>query len=167
VEPHKELRTWRAWACWYLAKEILPAADFPPDLKQIREEGIAEPTQAEISYRLQTLSPADDLHRWQQALEWASQQLGKTMVKPAATRIRRIAADELPMVQKLAQRIWPACYPGIISEKQIDYMLSIWYHPSAMAREMELRGVWFALIEAEAQGAVGYVSFERYPDSDI
>ena len=167
VEPHKELRTWRAWACWYLAKEILPAADFPPDLKQIREEGIAEPTQAEISHQLQRLSPADDLAQWQQALAWAQEKLGKTRPQPLMTRLRRIAADELPMVQKLAQRIWPACYPGIISEKQIDYMLSIWYHPSAMAREMELRGVWFALIEAEAQGAVGYVSFERYQDSDI
>src|SRR5947209_1546475 len=23
VEPNKQLRTWRAWACWYLAKQIL------------------------------------------------------------------------------------------------------------------------------------------------
>lgn len=167
VEPHKALRTWRAWACWYLAKEILPEADFPSDLQQIREEGIAEPTKAEISQQLQRLSPADDLHQWQQALAWTQQQLCKPTPLPVEARIRRIAADELPIVQKLAQQIWPAYYPGIISDRQIDYMLTIWYHPRAMAREMELRDVWFALIEAEAQGAVGYVSFERYPDSDV
>jgi RimJ/RimL family protein N-acetyltransferase len=82
-------------------------------------------------------------------------------------RIRRIHAAELPVVQKLAQRIWPAVYPGIITPAQIDYMLSIWYHPSAMMREMELRGTWFALIEAAGHGPVGYLSFERYPDTDI
>lgn len=167
VEPHKALRTWRAWACWYLAKEILPADDFPPDLKQIREEGIAEPTRDEIRQKLQALSPADDLAQWQQALDWAQEKLGKTRPQPLRTRLRRIAPDELPIVQKLAQQIWPVCYASIISDKQIDYMLTIWYHPSAMAREMEQRGVWFALIEAEAHGAVGYVSFERYPESDI
>jgi RimJ/RimL family protein N-acetyltransferase len=167
VEPNKELRTWRAWACWYLAKEILPEASFPADLQQIREEGVCEPTYADILEGLAALSPADDVTRWQEALDWSREQLGKSVRHSVITRIRRIAADELPLVQKLAHRIWPQCYPGIITDKQIDYMLSIWYQPDAMAREMEQRGVWYALIEAVAYGAVGYVSFERYPSTDI
>lgn len=167
VEPNKELRTWRAWACWYLSKEILPELEFPPDFKQLREEAVREPRHAEIAERLAALSPADDLLRWEEALDWTRAQLGRSTTRVTEWRIRRIHAAELPVVQKLAQRIWPAVYPGIITPAQIDYMLSIWYHPSAMMREMELRGTWFALIEAAGHGPVGYLSFERYPDTDI
>jgi GNAT superfamily N-acetyltransferase len=167
VEPNKELRSWRAWACWYLAKEILPERDFPADLKQIREESVTEPTHAEISAHLKRLSPADDAARWQAALDWSREQLGQAEKPTVETRIRRIAADELPIVQKLGHQIWAECYPGIISEQQIDYMLSIWYQPAAMAREMELRGVWYALLEVAGHGPVGYVSFEKYPDTDL
>lgn len=167
VEPNKELRSWRAWACWYLAKEILPELRFPPDLKQIIQEGVCEPTRAMIAEKLKTLSPADDLTRWEAALAWVLAELGKEVRAPLVMRVRRIGVEELPVVQKLAHRIWPAVYPGIITEAQIDYMLSIWYQPSAMAREMELRGTWFALIEAAGHGPVGYVSFEHYAGTDI
>jgi len=167
VEPNKKLRTWRAWACWYLAKEILPELEFPPDLEQIRKESVREPLKAEIADHLARLSPADDLARWEEALAWAQAALGKVSSSVTEWRIRRIDVEELPIVQKLAQRIWPAVYPGIITHAQIDYMLSIWYQPSAMVREMQTRGTWFALIEAAGHGAVGYLSFERYPDTDI
>ena len=166
VEPNKALRTWRAWACWYLAKEILPEQEYPSDEKQIREEGVVEPTFAEIAERLEALSPANDLEVWQQALAWARQQLHLQERKPVPVRIRRIAADELPVVVSLAHRIWHACYPGIISDGQIRYMLSVWYRPEVMARDMEMRGVWYALVEGEGLGAVGYVSFERLAGRD-
>lgn len=164
VEPDKELRTWRAWACWYLSKEILPESEFPGDLEQIREEGVVEPTHGDIVAHLTRLSPADDVQRWQGALEWTHTQLRKHAPKPLTVRIRRIAEDELPTVQRLGHEIWRRCYPGIITDAQIDYMLSIWYQPDAMAREMHVRGAWFALIEAEGHGPVGYLSFEGYPE---
>jgi GNAT superfamily N-acetyltransferase len=134
----------------------------------MREENLCEPRRDEIAEKLAALSPADDLDQWQAALTWTAAQLGRAARHPvAACRIRRIGAQELPVVQKLAHRIWPAVYPGIISPAQIDYMLSVWYHPSAMAREMELRSTWFALIEAAGHGPSGYLSFEKYPDTDI
>ena len=52
VEPQKELRVWRAWACWYLAKELLDEKEYPPDAKQILDEGVIEPTQFEIGAQL-------------------------------------------------------------------------------------------------------------------
>ena len=164
VEPHKDLRTWRAWACWYLAKEILPEAEYPADLQQLREEGVVEPTLGDIIAHLTRLSPADDVARFQHALAWTHQQLGRTRRQPLPVRIRRIAEDELPLVQKLGGEIWRACYPGIITPAQIEYMLSVWYQPDAMAREMLARGTWFALIEVASHGPVGYLSFERYPE---
>lgn len=167
VEPNRELRTWRAWACWYLAKEILPEAEFPADLRQIREEGVVEPTHAQIVAGLQRLSPADDLARWQQALAWSRERLGRPGAEPARVRLRRIGEAELPVVRDLAQRIWPVCYAGILSAAQIRYMLAVWYPPTAMAAEMAQRGTWFVLIEAEAHGPAGYLSFELRPGTDM
>ncbi len=164
VPPHADLRTWRAWACWYLAKEALPEAEFPPDLQQIRQEGICEPRHSDIAQHLADLSPADDLARWQAALDWLRAELGQRSKTAVEHRIRRIGPEELPVVEKLARQIWPAVYPGIISHAQIDYMLTVWYSPSAMAREMELRGTWFALIEVSGHGPVGYVSVEPHAE---
>ena len=156
VEPNKELRTWRAWACWYLAKTVLPEADFPSDQKQIREEQIVEPTHEQIADHLQRLSPANDLEFWQRTLESI-----QGVKQPLHSRIRRIGPEELPMVQQLGHAIWLAYYPGIISVEQIRYMLSVWYQPGNMAHEMQARDVWYALVEVEERGAVGYISFEK------
>lgn len=156
VGPDKELRTWRAWACWYLAKTVLPEAEFPADEKQVREEQLVKPTQDQIDAHLLKLSPANDLEVWQRTLRTV-----QGVKQPPAARIRRIAADELSVVRKLAHEIWPACYPGIISDAQIRYMLSIWYQPGNMAHEMQARDVWYALVEAENHGPVGYISFEK------
>ena len=46
VEPRREIRSWRAWACWRYAREIFP--ELPPDQKQLDEEGVREPTVEEI-----------------------------------------------------------------------------------------------------------------------
>lgn len=156
VEPNKELRTWRAWACWYLAKTILPEMEFPTDLKQVREEQLVKPTRDQIAANLQRLSPANDLEVWQQALQTI-----QDAIQPLPARIRRIGPEELTTVQTLGHAIWFACYPGIISDAQIRYMLAIWYQPGNMAHEMQARDVWYALVEVEGRGAVGYISFEK------
>lgn len=158
-EGHKELRIWRAWACWFLACRILPEAEFPADHEQIREEDIVEPSRLDIAAHL----PPADLAAWSAVLD----ELGVDLAKPPPVRIRRIAANELPVVKRLAHEIWHACYPGIIPVGQIDYMLTIWYELGAMAREMETRDVWFALIEAENLGPVGYLSFEKVPNEAV
>jgi GNAT superfamily N-acetyltransferase len=148
-DTHKELRTWRAWACWLLAFQILPETEFPADHEQIREEGIIKPTRREIAAHL----PDRDRVIWESLLP--------ERPPPVITRIRRIHQSELPIIKSLAHQIWPRCYPGIIPDRQISYMLSIWYDIGAMAREMQARDVWFALIEAENHGPVGYLSIER------
>jgi hypothetical protein len=64
VQPHRTLRTWRAWSCWWLACQILPATTFPADSKQLTEEGIAEPTLAEISTQLRQNAGAAEHDLW-------------------------------------------------------------------------------------------------------
>lgn len=148
-EPQRELRVWRAWACWQLARLLLPEAEFPADHVQIRAEGIVEPVRSEIEAHL----PAADLAEWLPLLPAAP--------APPVTRIRRILWEELSIIQTLAHEIWHACYPGIIPVAQIDYMLGHWYDTRVMAAEMAERGVWFALMEVQEQGPVGYLSFEQ------
>jgi ribosomal protein S18 acetylase RimI-like enzyme len=170
VEPHKDLRTWRAWACWYLAKTLLPEAGFPGDSKQIREEAVIEPAFDQIFDRLGRLSPANDLPAWQHALKWSRDQLPPSWSRdqlppstapgtPPLPAIRVIGPAELPTLVNLARPIWNACYPGIISQAQIDYMLSVWYQPDALLREMTGRGAVFALIESD-HTPVGYIGLE-------
>ena len=154
VEPNKKLRTWRAWACWYLAKGLLPEDEFPSDMKQIREEGVVEPTFAMIAAKLLELSPADDELRWREAIQEAGI---KIPVNPEV-RIEVAADDDLLIVRDLAHAIWPRVYPAIISVAQINYMLHQRYELPVL-REDVARGVVYALIR-RGEDAVGYIGIE-------
>lgn len=39
----RELRSWRAWACFHLSRCVLPAEDFPVDEEQVSAERLAFP----------------------------------------------------------------------------------------------------------------------------
>lgn len=159
TEPHKELRIWRAWACWYLSKMVLPEDEFPADWKQIRSEGVVEPVFAQISERLQALSPAGDEQAWLQALEWSGPWHLHPLSGPSSpASIVPACAEQLPLIRELAFEIWPRVYPGIISEAQIGYMLELRYNLDVLRADME-KGVRFALVMLGGQ-AVGFTAFE-------
>ena len=67
VEPRKELRIWRAWACWYLSCLIFP--DYPADEKQIEEEGIEEPSYDLIKSRLEEVGIPGEATLWTAVVE--------------------------------------------------------------------------------------------------
>lgn len=62
VEPRKVLRSWRAWACWWYACQVFPGE--PADEKQIREEGVVEPTEDEIREHLERLGLPGEAELW-------------------------------------------------------------------------------------------------------
>ncbi len=62
VEPRKELRTWRAWACWALACRIFP--ELPADQEQIYRESVIEPGVDKIAERLGVLGVAGEDGAW-------------------------------------------------------------------------------------------------------
>jgi len=162
VEPHKELRTWRAWACWYLARQVLSETEFPPDLKQVREELVIEPRRAEIADQLARLSPSDDCEAWEDALAWA--------VEPPAGRAGEITlspADvaDIGEISRLAHDIWPAVYPSIISPAQIEYMLGRSYSALTLGKDIAVRGVQYALIR-EGSENIGFLAWEAVTPSD-
>lgn len=55
--PRKEIRTYRAWACFQLAESVLPTEQFSRDLEQVYKEKIIFPNLTEISNAL-------DEHGW-------------------------------------------------------------------------------------------------------
>lgn len=159
VGPMKDLRAWRAWACWYLAKELLHPAQFPGDSIQIRREGIIEPMHDEITQQLRRFSSLDDDRAWNDALHWSQQWRHNRPLGRHRIHLRPADKSELSIIRQLAYYIWPRVYPGIISDSQIRYMLERFYDLGVMWDEMQRRGVFFALIEVDGKPA-GYLSFE-------
>lgn len=165
VEPHKELRSWRAWACWYLAKESLSEKEFPDDAKQVREEGIIKPTRGQIVDHLSRLSPTDDLDAWRDALTLVHRWTGKTTAAPAEVRFELVGEEALPTIQRLAHEIWHQVYPTIISMEQITYMLDLMYNMESLRREVRERQVHYAMMIHDGEAA-GYLAWENKPGGD-
>ncbi len=63
VAPRKEIRTWRAWGCWYLSRLVMPA--LPADEIQIAREGIVEPEFLEIREGLVKCGLEGEADRWE------------------------------------------------------------------------------------------------------
>ncbi len=50
--PHRELRSWRAWGCFHLARKHLSPNNFPLDEEQIRTENLDIPSIDKVLDRL-------------------------------------------------------------------------------------------------------------------
>lgn len=48
----REIRSWRAWGCFHLSREILPVEEFPEDHEQIAGEGVEIPEWQEVVARI-------------------------------------------------------------------------------------------------------------------
>lgn len=66
VEPRRDVRSWRAWACWLYARQLFP--DLPADEKQIREEGIREPSEETIGAGLDRFGHRGESAAWRAVL---------------------------------------------------------------------------------------------------
>lgn len=69
VPPRKDQRMWRAWACWYLAAQVLPEEQFPPDAVQLHAEGVVEPSRETIAAGLETHGIAHESELWQAVVD--------------------------------------------------------------------------------------------------
>lgn len=57
--------------------------------------------------------------------------------------IRRATADDIPIIQHLAYKIWPATYSSILSHEQLQYMLTLMYNTAALTKQMQTDYVFF------------------------
>ena len=81
-----------------------------------------------------------------------------------AIEIVRARRDQLPEVQRLAEVIWRAHYPGIITHDQIDYMLLRGYALDVLEGFLAAndRGLELAAVDGALAGfAAWYVTHDR------
>ena len=73
-------------------------------------------------------------------------------------QFRRSGTEDLGAIAELAGVIWRACYPGIISQEQIDYMLARMYALDVMRQEICSQGIRYdrMLVEGKLGGFAAY-----------
>lgn len=72
----------------------------------------------------------------------------------------------MPAIASLAGRIWRACYPGIISDAQIDYMLARMYSLETLTDEIQSQGIRFECFFA-GDTFIGFASFGPTNDRSV
>lgn len=71
--------------------------------------------------------------------------------------VRQAGSEDIATIIQLAQRIWRAHYPGIISAEQIEFMLSTMYAPKRIAAEIADLTATYLIAEQE-QTAIGFAA---------
>ena len=77
---------------------------------------------------------------------------------PDRKEIIRATEADLPAISKLAGVIWRACYPGIITTEQIDYMLARMYSPDVLRDEIRSQGIRYDLLLMDGSPS-GFASY--------
>ena len=74
------------------------------------------------------------------------------------TQIVRASEEHLPAISELAGVIWRACYPGIITNEQIDYMLARMYSLDVLRDEIRSQGIRYdrLLLDGKLAGFASY-----------
>ena len=70
-----------------------------------------------------------------------------------------VGEAEIAIVRQLAHEIWWACYPGIITDAQIEYMLEWMYSESALRADLA-RGVRYEIVHFAGHPS-GYIAYEE------
>ena len=73
-------------------------------------------------------------------------------------QIIQATETDLPAIARLAEVIWRAHYPGIISTEQIDYMLARMYSLETMREEIRLRAIRYERLLAGGE-MIGFASY--------
>jgi GNAT superfamily N-acetyltransferase len=74
------------------------------------------------------------------------------------TQIVSAQEEHLPAISELAGIIWRACYPGIITHAQIDYMLARMYSLDVLLDEIRSQGIRYdqLLVDGKPAGFASY-----------
>ena len=73
-------------------------------------------------------------------------------------QIVRVIEADLPAISELAGVIWRACYPGIITHEQIDYMLARMYSLDVLRDEIRSQGIRYDQLQVDGKPA-GFASY--------
>jgi hypothetical protein len=65
-EPRRDIRRWRAWACWEISRVVRP--DLPGDPRH----RVTEPSRSEITARLDDYGHPGESQLWRESLDYAA-----------------------------------------------------------------------------------------------
>lgn len=71
--------------------------------------------------------------------------------------LRAAAVSDVPLIRRLAEEIWRAVYPAIISHEQIEFMLGWMYAPEKLEADIAAGEIRFWLLEFDNEAA-GFAS---------
>lgn len=75
--------------------------------------------------------------------------------------ITEATEQDLPIIQDIAYRTWPATFGEILSPAQIDYMLGIMYSLDSLTAQIRDKNHIFLLAqEADSNEYLGFISYE-------
>jgi len=86
--------------------------------------------------------------------------------RPNRNEIVRAKEEHLPAISALAGVIWRACYPGIITNAQIDYMLARMYSLDVLREEIRSQGIRYDLLLVDGKLA-GFASCVPTPEPGV
>ena len=75
-------------------------------------------------------------------------------------RISSVRDADIAPVCALAREIWMQHYPGIITVRQIEYMLAQRYSPDAIRMQLQAGDAWWDKLEVRGE-LCGFASYER------
>jgi ribosomal protein S18 acetylase RimI-like enzyme len=80
--------------------------------------------------------------------------------------IKKAEINDLPVVQHLAQEIWPAAYSSIIGAGQLKYMLDLIYSVSSLEHQYTVLMHQFILV-LENKIPIGFASYSPHEDTSV
>jgi diamine N-acetyltransferase len=80
--------------------------------------------------------------------------------------IRIAMADDLPLIEDLAKRIWPQTYKEILTSQQMDYMMEQIYSSASLQRQFHQQQHTFLVVEFNNQ-PVGFAAYSLVQDNGI
>lgn len=86
-------------------------------------------------------------------------------LQPTPQILRATEAD-VPAIAKLADFIWRAHYPSIITMEQIDYMLAKMYSLETLREEIRARGIRYERLLADGEFA-GFASYGPTEQAEV
>ena len=85
---------------------------------------------------------------------------------PPQPQIVPATEEHLPAISELAGIIWRACYPGIITHAQIDYMLARMYSLDVLRDEIRFQGIRYDQLLVDGKPA-GFASYGPASEPDV
>lgn len=74
--------------------------------------------------------------------------------------IRLANIEDVPLIEHLANEIWPLVYDYMISSEQIHFMLNKMYSPEALTEQMQILNHKFIILQT-TERSFGFASFHH------